>query len=147
MGRPKTVTEEVKTLNRADRPNRVGINGKRDILNVKGQEAGWHYCWVNEDQVPRYQDGAYEFVTHEVTIGDRKVDAASSIGGKISKAVGNGVTAYLMRVPDEYFKEDMDSIQKEVDASEEAMYAELNSRKPGHYGKVEMDIGSRRRAR
>lgn len=150
MGRPRKVVavDEISTttevdrpskLNRADRPKRVPINGFRDMLTVEGQEAGWHYCWVNDVQVDRYLAAGYEYVSHEVVVGSKKIDSASQTGGKVVKAVGNGVTAYLMRVPQEYYEEDMRSLQDHIDANEMAMRSALNSRQDGQYGEVKIE--------
>ena len=138
MGRPAKVILEDRpsSLNRSERPKRVPINGRRDILTVIGQEPGWHYCWVNEDKVPRFQQGYYEFVSHDCVVGDVAVNQASMIGGKISKAVGNGVTAYLMRCTDEDFEEDNRLELAEIKAREDSMKAQLNSSADGRYGKV-----------
>lgn len=152
MGRPRKVQlEETNTevevevvdrpskLNRADRPKRVPINGFRDILTVEGQEDGWHYCWVNEDRLDRYLAAYYEYVTHEVVVGATKINSASQMGEKVVKAVGNGVTAYLMRIPQEYFVEDMDSLHGLVDEQEMAMRSQLNSKQDGQYGEVKIE--------
>lgn len=138
MGRPKN-EDRPTSLERSERPKRVPINGRRDILTVIGQEKGWHYCWVNEDQVPRYQNSGYEFVTHACQIGDRKVNAAASIGEHHTKAVGNGVTGHLMRCAQEDFEADEREEQAEIKAREDSMKRELNSSQDGRYGKV--DIG------
>ena len=138
MGRPKN-EDRPTSLNRSERPKRVPINGKRDILTVVGQEKGWHYCWVNEDKVPRFQMSNYEFVDHDCVVGDRKIDAAARIGGKISKAVGNGMTAYLMRITQEEHDEDVALELKEIKDRENAMKRELNSSADGRYGKVEIE--------
>ena len=138
MGRPK-LEDRPSTLNRSERPKRVPINGQRDVMTVGGKEAGWHYCFVNDDQVAEYELAAYEHVTHEVTVGNRKINAASQLGGKISKAVGNGVTAYLMRVPDEYYEADRKAEAEELDAKEASMKAALNSKKDGQYGEVKIE--------
>ncbi len=137
MAKPKLADRPSK-LNRSDRPKRVPISGYRNILSVQGQEPGWHYCWVNEDKVPRHEQAWYEFVTHDVVIGDRRVNAASQIGGKISLAVGNHLTGYLMRVPQEAYDEDMELLQQELDAKDAAMRSALNSGTDGQYGKVEI---------
>lgn len=120
-------------LNRSERPTRTPINGSRDVLNVRGQEEGFHYCWVNEDNVDRYLDGDYEFVTHEVIVGDKKLQAAA-IGAKHSKAVGNGVTAYLMRCPDEIYQDELKSIATKTNEVE----ATLHDKAEGQYGNVEI---------
>lgn len=138
MGRPKNEDRPM-SLERSERPKRVPINGQRDILSVQGQEKGWHYCWVNDDKVPRFQAAYYEFVDHDCIVGDRKIDAAARIGGKISKAVGNGVTAYLMRCPQEDFDAENKQELMEVKAREDAMRRELNSSADGRYGKVEIE--------
>ena len=137
MARPKIEEDRPSKIDRSERPKRVPINGHRDVLSVQGKEAGWHYCWVNEDQVPRYEAGWYDFVEHDVVIGDRKVNAASQIGHKISLAVGNGVTAYLMRCREEDYQADMKERDDEIAKSEQALKARLNSKEDGQYGKVD----------
>ena len=112
-------------------------------MNVQGQEPGWHYCWPTDDMVPRYENAGYVFVTHDVVVGDRKINAASQIGGKISIPGGNGVTHYLMRILDEYAKQDDDALQAEIDERESAMKAELNAESDGRYGKVEIAVRNR----
>ena len=129
---------EVK-IKRSGRPGRTPINGYRDILRVDGQEAGFHYAWVRDDLVPRFESAAYEFVTHALTVGDRKLNSASQIGSKVSIPGGNGRTLYLMRVLDEYYKEDMAAYNAEVDAREAAMLGKLNSKEGGRYGQVQID--------
>lgn len=132
------------TLNRSERPTRVPINGLRDKLVIRGQQPGWHYCWVNEDKVERYLLGGYEFVTHEVRVGDRKIDQASMIGGKVAMAVGNGVTAYAMRCPEEIYEEELKLVQERTDETEQSLRANLNSGAEGRYGKVEIGRGRNR---
>lgn len=137
MAKPKLEDRPSQT-NRSERPKRNPINGHRDILNVQGQEEGYHYCWVNEDKVSRYEQAWYEFVTHDVVVGDRKVNAAAQVGGKVSMSVGNNLTAYLMRVPQEYYDEDRAAEQLDLDEKEASMRASLNSGGDGRYGKVEI---------
>ena len=125
-------------VNRSDRPKRVPVNGYRDILSVQGQEPGWHYCWVNEDKIPRHEAAHYEFVTHDVIIGDRHVNTASQIGGKVSIRVGNQLTGFLMRQLQEYYDEDMKALQDDLDVRDESMRASLNNKQDGRYGSVEI---------
>lgn len=124
-------TERPSKLNRSERPSRSPINGSRDILNVRGQEEGFHYCWVNEDNIDRYLSGDYEFVSHEVTVGDKKIEAAA-MGSKHSKAVGNGVTAYLMRCPNEVYEDEIRNINEKTDAIEST----LKQKADGQYGDI-----------
>lgn len=138
------------SLNRSERPKRTPIHGKRDIMNVKGQEPGWHYCWVNDGEdyrgwVERFIEGGYEFVSHDVTIGDKQINAASQIGGKISMAVGNGVTGFLMRCPEEVYLEELEILHAEVDEKERSMRQQLNSKDDGRYGSVEIQSRANRK--
>lgn len=142
MARPK-LEDRPSKVNRSDRPKRTPINGYRDILGVVGKEDGWHYCWVNEDKVPRYESAGYEFVTHDVSVGDRKVNAASQIGGKVSMPAGTSISgavyhSYLMRVLDEYYEEDQKAMNDDLDEKERGMKESLNSGADGRYGKVEI---------
>lgn len=137
MARPK-LEDRPSKINRSDRPKRQPINGYRDTLNVSGKEEGFHYCWVNEDKVPRYEQGWYEFVTHDVIVGDTKINTAQQLGQKVSLAVGNQMMAYLMRIPNEYYEEDMKAQSDAVDDMESTMKTRLNSGGDGQYGKVDV---------
>lgn len=120
-------------LNRSERPVRTPINGARDILNVRGQEAGFHYCWVNEDNVGRYLEGGYEFVSHDVIVGDKKIEA-TAMGTHHTKAVGNGVTGYLMRCPEEFYEDELRNVAQKTNEVEST----LNNKSDGQYGNVEI---------
>lgn len=137
------VVEKPSTLNRSERPQRVPINGLRDKLVIRGQEPGWHYCMVNEGNVQQYQAGGYEHVSHEVQIGDRKIDKASMIGGVVAIPVGNGVTGYLMRCPQEVFEDEQRLINERTDETEQSLRKNLGQGADGQYGKVE--VGRQRR--
>lgn len=132
----KTDETRPSKINRSGRDKRVPIHGKRDKLVVHGAEPGWHYCWVNEDKVYTYQSAGYEFVTHEVQIGDRQIDVAQDVGGKVSMKVGNNLTGYLMRCTEEDFKEEMSLVDNETNEKEKALFESLNSKEDGKYGGV-----------
>ena len=129
-------------LNRAERPKRIPITGFRNKLTVEGQEPGFHYCWVRDDLVSRHERAEYEFVTHDVIVGDAAITA---VGGKVAVPGGNGVTLFLMRVPQELYDADMKELRDDVDEKEVDMYRSLNSGIDGQYGKVELDVKSRGR--
>ncbi|OHE79023.1 MAG: hypothetical protein A3F67_10960 [Verrucomicrobia bacterium RIFCSPHIGHO2_12_FULL_41_10] len=121
-------------LNRSDRPVRTPINGQRGILTVRGQEEGYHYCWVNEDNVDRYEEGSYEFVSHDVIVGDKKLSAAS-MGSKISKKVGNDLVAYLMRCPNEVYEDELRGVEEKT-ADTEQTILKSGQHSDGFSGKV-----------
>lgn len=125
---------------------RIPLDGReRNILNVKGKEKGYHYCFVNDDRnnISRYLDAGYEFVEHDVEIGDQKVTKASNEDSKASKVVGTTregkpMVAYLMRIKQEWYDEDMAAFHETVDKSEEEMKRQLNSGEDGTYGQVKI---------
>lgn len=141
MARPTLEENKPSPVNRSVREQRVPINGNRSVLDVSGKEDGFHYCWVNDYNVDKFLDAYYEYVTHAVTVGHTKIDAASAAGAKVSKKVGNGVTALLMRIPAEYYTEDIKAMNQKVDSLEGAMRENLNHNKDGLTGKVEIARG------
>lgn len=118
---------------------RVPVNGYRNILSVEGLDPLYHYAWINDYLVDRFQMAEYEFVEHDVVVGDRKINAASQIGSKISIPGGNGRTIYLMRQLKEYYDEDMASYHAEIDESEQAMLGML-TKDAGRYGQVSLEV-------
>lgn len=126
---------------RSGRPARTPINGYRDVLKVDGQEPGWHYAWITDENTYRMEMGGYEFVSHDVVVGDRRINAASQIGSKVSIPGGNGVTLFLMRCPEEIYQEEMDLMHQRVDDNERAVFGKLNSKEDGRYGEVSIKRG------
>lgn len=105
-------------VSRAERVNRVPINGIRDVLAVRGIREGFHPCWVNEPLVPRYFEAGYTFVDYDVTFGSQHVNQGNTIGARYARDVGKGMTAYLMEIPQEWYDADREEEQAQVDAIE-----------------------------
>lgn len=126
------------SFNRAERPQRTPIHGLRDKLSVKGQEPGFHYVWVNDYNTDSYEQGGYEFVTHAVQVGDKHIESSKVSSGRVSMPVGNGITGFLMRIPQEYYEEDQAELQNDISEKESAMKQDLNSGQDGRYGKFEL---------
>src|SRR5215469_1282652 len=81
----------------------------RGPLSVRGKENGWHYRIVNDtdDRILEFQEGGYEVVKDtDVSIGDKRVDKSSNLGGAKHFAVGGGQKAVLMRIKQEWYDED-----------------------------------------
>lgn len=122
------------------RVERTPINGSKNIMTVKGiDETKFHPCWVNDidDNLHKYLDAGYEFVLDngEIRVGDRAINRDSQIGTKVSKNVGNNVTAYLMVVPVEYYEEDQANYNAQLDENEQGLRDSARSIEGG-YGKV-----------
>ena len=57
--------------------------GTRNILTVKGKDPNYVYRHVNDidDRISMFQEAGYELVQDEsVVVGDKRVNAASSLG-------------------------------------------------------------------
>lgn len=135
----KTDESRPSKIDRSNRPKRTPIHGHRNKLTLVGEEPGWHYCVVNEDNVFKYEQAGYEFVTHALQIGDKHIDAAQEVGGKLSLKVGNGLTGYIMRCLDEDFEEEMRLIDEDTNSRESELFQSLNSKEDGKYGEVKVE--------
>lgn len=117
---------------RAERPQRVPINGDRDILAVKGIREGYHACWVNEQNVPRYLEAGYTFVDYDVTFGSYHVHQGNPLGARHVRDMGMGTVGYLMEIPQEYYDEDRQAEEDQLKAAEGSMLEESRSKGLDH---------------
>lgn len=122
------------------RPKRVPLSGPRDLLTIEGAEAGFVYRWINDldNRIGRALQAGYEFVEDVTKVGEKTVDFDPRQNNETctSKGVGKGVTAYLMRIPKEWYDQDQAEKQAAINAGEEDMYRQLNQSGDGRYGKV-----------
>lgn len=124
------------------RPRRTPI-GQRNVLSVEGKEPGYRYRVVNDtgDRVAQFLNAGYELVdAASVRIGDKRVQQTSAEGTKAQVSVGNGTKAYVMRIKEEYYKEDQDQKQAHVNRLEESIKTQVSSGK-ADYGKVSITQG------
>jgi hypothetical protein len=132
-----------KEISRERIKKRVPI-GYRNLLTVEGKEEDFEYRWVNdEDGRPeRFEEVGYERVTHDVRVGDSVAGRASQLGSVVSRPVGGGKQAVLMRIPKEWYDEDQKAKQKRVEQSENAMKRNIPKNQPtadGDYGDANFD--------
>lgn len=119
------------------RPRRTPV-GQRNVLTIEGKEPGYVYRVVNDagDRVAQFLDAGYELVdARNVRVGDKRVEQTSAEGSKAQVAVGGGQKAVVMRIKDEYYKEDQAAKQAHVDRLEESIKQQISSGK-ADYGKV-----------
>jgi hypothetical protein len=120
---------------------RIGAGGKRDILSIPEQEDGYKYRVVNDSgsRIDNLKERGYEMV-EDVQLGTSHVDGNNS-DGVVSRDVGKGTTAYLMRQKNEHYNEDKADKQALIDESEEAMRRKKvnsNESTDGTYGEVKI---------
>ena len=120
------------------RPQRASL-GKRDRLSIKNREDGYTYRIVNDvdDRVEQLTSVGYEICTKEQVgaIGNKRVDNTSSIGSAAHFSVGQNTKAVVMRIPDDWYKEDQRIKQTEIDALEATM--KNDARRGADYGALE----------
>ena len=124
------------TATRIERPKRTPING-RNILTVSGKDPAYVYRIVNDvgDRIEMFKGAGYELVDDaDVQVGDRRVNKASAQGSKAQVTVdGIGTKAFVMRIPKEWYNEDMAAKQAQLDI------AEREQKKNADYGTIEYE--------
>lgn len=112
--------------------------GKRNVLTVKGQDPNFHYRIVNDqgDRVQRFLDAGYELVSaNDVQVGDKRVNQAKGTGSNAEVSVGGGDKAFVMRIKKEWYEEDQNVKQAEIDHLESSTKAKALD---GTYGKLDI---------
>lgn len=114
------------------RPRRVPVEGRNRLL-IRNKEPGFVYRIVNdvEDRVLEFQERGYEIVPQDKLgrVGDKRVDTTSSPGSSSYLSVGQGTKAVVMRIKEDWYKEDQAVKQQRVDDTEQTM----KQVKPGDY--------------
>jgi len=124
----------------AQRPKRTPING-RNVLTVTGKEPGYVYRIVNDagDRVQQFLDAGYEKVlANDVQVGDKRINSASPEGSVAQVSVGNGEKAIVMRIREEWYKEDQQAKQAHVDQLEQTIKQNVSG---ADYGTVKISRG------
>lgn len=128
--------------NRSGHVERTPINGSRNLLTVKGIPSNLHPVWVNDvddgQRIQQYLDAGYDFWMGDTKVGDNRVDGNSQIGKKLSRGVGNGVSAFLMVCPMEIYLDECRRIDTETEGKTESMFRGMKE-DSSRYGKVTME--------
>jgi hypothetical protein len=118
-----------------DRPARIPVSeANRDKLYVAGLDhENFMYRWVNdiEGRLASFIAGWWEFVDQN---GNPVGTQSAGTSSKFSKGVGRSVTAYLMRIPKEFWLEDQDRKERELKERESASVAA--AKRNADYGTV-----------
>lgn len=104
------------------RPSRVPL-GTRNVLTAP-QRPGFVRRFVNDrdDRVKRFLEAGYTIVSDSsIEVGDPAAGKDSPVGSPVSKAVGGGVRAVLMEIPEDWFREDQALKHKTTDELESQM--------------------------
>ena len=133
-------------LENSKRPKRIPVSeANRDKLFVAGLDnENYNYRWVNdvEGRLAAFIAGWWEFVDQNGNpVGDGDVNQSAGTSSKFTKGVGNGITAYLMRIPKEFWLEDQETKERNLKDIEAEM--KRNVKSIGDYGKIEVTVKNR----
>lgn len=127
VGAEAPVVEQAEQpVRRVTRATRVPVSGPRDILTVTFKDPNYFYRWVKDlpGRLQRFEAAGYNVVTDaDTTVGQRTVDSASRLGSAVTRKDGSN-TLVLMRIPLEWYNEDQESKQRELDALEDTLKAD-----------------------
>jgi len=132
-------TPSPEAIARRNRRVRSPIDGRRNILTVKGLAPGMVGRWVDNtpERVDQLLDRGYEVVREKVQVGDMSADNGSQMGSAITKRTGGGKESILMQIPEEWYNADQLEKQKIVDEREKATIS--GEKASNYYGKVEVE--------
>lgn len=112
--------------------------GVRNVLTVGGKDPAYEYRIVNDtgDRVEQFKAAGYEVVSaKDVTVGDRRVNAASAEGSAALVSVGGGTKGVVMRINKDWYAEDQARKQEDIARTEASTKADALN---GTYGKLEI---------
>jgi hypothetical protein len=133
-----TANKEAISKAPSGRPQRTPV-GTRNILTVKGKDPAFEYRIVNDvdDRIAQFLEAGYELVDDEtVQVGDKRVNAPTSLSSKSEISVGQGVKARVMRIKREWFEEDQARKLAHVAEIERATKEKALE---GTYGEIKMN--------
>ena len=114
--------KQLNTKTLVERPKRVPVVG-RSRLAIRNQDPNYHYRVVNAnlesdpDRIENLKEMGYEVVEKGDT-GEKRVDTPSALGSAGLISVGQGTKAVVMRIRKEWYKEDQDAKQEEINKTE-----------------------------
>lgn len=131
------MTKEAIVKSPSGRVKRTPV-GIRNVLTVSGKDPAFEYRIVNDtgDRIQKFLDAGYEIVqAKDVKVGDKRVNAATPEGSQAQVSVGQGDKAFVMRIRKDWYEEDQQAKQQEVDNTEASTRAKALD---GTYGKLEI---------
>jgi hypothetical protein len=125
--------------NRHERIRRTPI-GTRNKLTVQGLKdtESFVYRWAVDrpGRIDELYEKGYDIVDKEgKTVGDGSFEAASSVGSAMTKGVGNGETAYLMKIPRDIWNEQR-RVRVDIPTDETEESIKADAKVQGRYGQV-----------
>jgi hypothetical protein len=122
------------------RPKRTPI-AQRNILTIAGKDPSKVYRIVNDhgDRIEAFKDAGYELVpAKDLRVGDKRVNSASPEGSFAQVSVGGGQKAFVMAIPKEWYDEDQEVKQAQIDALERSTRQQALAQNELKTGKLDL---------
>jgi len=143
-GRGRPPKRKTPLDNKVTRETRVPMGGFRDILTVQNKDPNYHYALPldldeNGSQIARFIQAGYEFVRPEegAMVGEASVYTTENLGSVHRIPAGGGYFHYLMKLPMEFYEDDLKADASKVDRTEQALKG--LTEKEGFYGSFNME--------
>lgn len=109
------IVKERTAAGRTHAKKRIPLHSQRGEWIMRRE--GYYRRWVNDqgDRIDKFLRGGYTFVSSEEMPEALRSKEPSERGDYARKAVGNGIIAYCMEIPQEWWEEDQKAKQKEND--------------------------------
>ena len=115
-------------VTRTKRRERVPFGSHKSKLSFSNKDPNYNYRVITDKggRLSDAQNGGYEFVVDEQTLGENEVGRGSSIDSRVVANVGTNEDGsvqhgYLMRIPKEFYNEDQKVKQEDITAKEESI--------------------------
>lgn len=143
MSRERLIKREERDIKREEaRPERIPVSGNRDILTVKNKEAGFVYRWVLDtgNRLVKFRQGGWEVAPDNgLVVGDARIGTVSQEGSAVTASAGNGQVLVLMRIKEEFYNEDQDYKERNIQEMEGEIENLGGNASDGRYGKVRIN--------
>jgi len=110
------------------RDTRVPINGDRDILTVTDKDPNFHYSLPadtdeNGAEIQKMLRAGYQFVQagKQESVGEVNVYRSTQHGSIMRVPAGAGKYHYLMKIPMQWHKEDMEALEQKNKELEQSL--------------------------
>jgi len=127
-----------------EKRERVPLAEQKRLIGVN-KEPGYTYRLVNdvEDRISSFRTAGYEIVDRsgKEIDRDKRIQDPAWKQSALSQHVGAGITAYVMRIPTEWYEEDQAKKQREINIKEKSknIVSSLDVKSDDFYGDIKID--------
>lgn len=108
---------------RRERKKRIPPGSPRLKLSAEGIRPGFRGYWAKPEQFAELEDAGYSFVKKDsgVRVGTDRTEG-TDLGSLISRSGGGEDKLYLMEISEEFYAENEEIKQAEIDQTEKAIF-------------------------